>query len=64
MSVEKRNDSGLGLTHAQFEVDEKGCAVILLDVQGATMNTLSTDVSEDLATICSKLPSNCVILCG
>lgn len=45
----------LGLTHARFSVNQDGIAVILLDVEGETMNTLSTRVSEDLARICERL---------
>jgi 3-hydroxyacyl-CoA dehydrogenase/enoyl-CoA hydratase/3-hydroxybutyryl-CoA epimerase len=58
MSGSTVNDSGLGLTHAHFEVTSEGVAVVLLDVQGESMNTLSTKVSDDLRTICAKLESD------
>ena len=58
MSGSTVNDSGLGLTHAHFEVTSEGVAVVLLDVQGESMNTLSTKVSDDLRAICEKLESD------
>ena len=46
------------LTHFQFEVDGDGVAVVLMDVQGQAMNTISTKVSADLDTIVSRIETD------
>jgi 3-hydroxyacyl-CoA dehydrogenase/enoyl-CoA hydratase/3-hydroxybutyryl-CoA epimerase len=46
------------LDHFKFNVDEDGIAIVLMDVQNQSMNTISTQVSGDLEKIVAKIESD------
>ncbi len=52
---QKAAEGDLHLNHFSFEVDPKGVAVILMDVQGEKQNTLSQKVGEELERIIERL---------
>ena len=45
----------MDLKHFQFTVDADGVALVLMDVSGQAMNTISTKVSADLDEIVSRI---------
>ena len=46
------------LDHFKFNVDDDGIAIVLMDVQNQSMNTISTQVSGDLEKIVAKIESD------
>ncbi len=48
----------LKLTHFKFDVDDDGVALVLMDVEGQKMNTISAKVAEDMEKLLDRLETD------